>query len=415
MDILHIVGQQRLEGTVMISGSKQSAIPCLAAALLTDQQVILEGVPDIGDVATMIQIIEMLGAVVIRQGDMVTIDPSHVEPMPLTGTDTRKLRGSIYLMSVLAARFKQGVVGLPGGYAIGPRPIDLHIKALERLGVSMRNEQGVYYMHVEELKGNRIYLDLPSFGATISALLVAVMAEGTTVIENAACDPEVIDVSTMLTNMGASVKGAGTDEIRIKGIKTLQGCRHTLIPDRMEAGTFLAMGAVLGRVTVDNVIPLHLESIIQKLERFGANIEIADDAVTASVDMAKPIDIRVFHYGGFPSDLQPIISAVLLKPKGASVVVDKLYPQRFRHVQEMRRLNARITHEDASIIIRGGEDLRGTEIEAHDPRGAAALVLSGMLASGETLLHHAEVLDQSYEQFVEKLKGLGALVWRETV
>ena len=399
----------------MISGSKQSAIPCLAAALLTDQQVILEGVPDIGDVATMIQIIEMLGAVVTRQGDMVTIDPSHVEPMPLTGTDTRKLRGSIYLMSVLAARFKQGVVGLPGGYAIGPRPIDLHIKALERLGVAMRNEQGVYYMHVEELKGNRIYLDLPSFGATISALLVAVMAEGTTVIENAACDPEVIDVSTMLTNMGASVKGAGTDEIRIKGVKTLQGCRHTLIPDRMEAGTFLAMGAILGRVTVDNVIPLHLESIIQKLERFGANIELADDSVTASIDMAKPIDIRVFHYGGFPSDLQPIISAVLLKPKGASVVVDKLYPQRFRHVQEMRRLNARITHEDASIIIRGGEALRGTEIEAHDPRGAAALVLSGMLASGETSLHHAEVLDQSYEQFVEKLKGLGALVWRETV
>ena len=399
----------------MISGSKQSAIPCLAAALLTDQQVILEGVPDIGDVATMIQIIEMLGAVVTRQGDMVTIDPSHVEPMPLTGTDTRKLRGSIYLMSVLAARFKQGVVGLPGGYAIGPRPIDLHIKALERLGVAMRNEQGVYYMHVEELKGNRIYLDLPSFGATISALLVAVMAEGTTVIENAACDPEVIDVSTMLTNMGASVKGAGTDEIRIKGVKTLQGCRHTLIPDRMEAGTFLAMGAVLGRVTVDNVIPLHLESIIQKLERFGANIELADDSVTASIDMAKPIDIRVFHYGGFPSDLQPVISAVLLKPKGASVVVDKLYPQRFRHVQEMRRLNARITHEDASIIIRGGEALRGTEIEAHDPRGAAALVLSGMLASGETSLHHAEVLDQSYERFDEKLKGLGALVWRETV
>nr|WP_285801103.1 MULTISPECIES: UDP-N-acetylglucosamine 1-carboxyvinyltransferase [unclassified Exiguobacterium] len=412
---MHIVGQQRLEGTVMISGSKQSAIPCLAAALLTNQQVILEGVPDIGDVATMIQIIEMLGAVVTRQGDMVTIDPSHVEPMPLTGTDTRKLRGSIYLMSVLAARFKQGVVGLPGGYAIGPRPIDLHIKALERLGVEMRNEQGVYYMNVEELKGNRIYLDLPSFGATISALLVAVMAEGTTVIENAACDPEVIDVSTMLTNMGASVKGAGTDEIRIKGVETLQGCRHTLIPDRMEAGTFLAMGAVLGRVTVDNVIPLHLESIIQKLERFGAKIELADDSVTASIDMAKPIDIRVFHYGGFPSDLQPVISAVLLKPKGASVVVDKLYPQRFRHVQEMRRLNARITHEDASIIIRGGEALRGTEIEAHDPRGAAALVLSGMLASGETLLHHAEVLDQSYERFDEKLKGLGALVWRETV
>jgi len=399
----------------MISGSKQSAIPCLAAALLTNQQVILEGVPDIGDVATMIQIIEMLGAVVTRQGDMVTIDPSHVEPMPLTGTDTRKLRGSIYLMSVLAARFKQGVVGLPGGYAIGPRPIDLHIKALERLGVEMRNEQGVYYMNVEELKGNRIYLDLPSFGATISALLVAVMAEGTTVIENAACDPEVIDVSTMLTNMGASVKGAGTDEIRIKGVETLQGCRHTLIPDRMEAGTFLAMGAVLGRVTVDNVIPLHLESIIQKLERFGAKIELADDSVTASIDMAKPIDIRVFHYGGFPSDLQPVISAVLLKPKGASVVVDKLYPQRFRHVQEMRRLNARITHEDASIIIRGGEALRGTEIEAHDPRGAAALVLSGMLASGETSLHHAEVLDQSYERFDEKLKGLGALVWRETV
>ncbi|WP_294740206.1 UDP-N-acetylglucosamine 1-carboxyvinyltransferase [uncultured Exiguobacterium sp.] len=415
MDILHIVGQQRLEGTVSISGSKQSAIPCLAAALLTDQTVVLEGVPEIGDVATMIEILETLGAVVTRQGDMVTIDPSRVESMPLTGAETRKLRGSIYLMSVLAARFKQGVVGLPGGYAIGPRPIDLHIKALERLGVSVRNEQGVHYMRVDRLVGNRIYLDLPSFGATISALLVAVFAEGTTVIENAAYDPEVIDVSTMLTNMGASVKGAGTDEIRIKGVSQLSGCRHTLIPDRMEAGTFLTMGAALGRVTVDNVIPLHLESVIQKLERYGALIEATDDSVTATFQEAKPVDIRVFHYGGFPSDLQPVISAALLQAKGASIVVDKLYPQRFRHVQELRRLNARITHEDASIIIRGGENLLGTEIEAPDPRGGAALVLAGLLASGETTLHHAEVLDQSYERFDQKLKELGALVWRETI
>jgi len=352
---------------------------------------------------------------VTRQGDMVTIDPSRVESMPLTGAETRKLRGSIYLMSVLAARFKQGVVGLPGGYAIGPRPIDLHIKALERLGVSVRNEQGVHYMRVERLVGNRIYLDLPSFGATISALLVAVFAEGTTVIENAAYDPEVIDVSTMLTNMGASVKGAGTDEIRIKGVSQLSGCRHTLIPDRMEAGTFLTMGAALGRVTVDNVIPLHLESVIQKLERYGALIEATDDSVTATFQEAKPVDIRVFHYGGFPSDLQPVISAALLQAKGASIVVDKLYPQRFRHVQELRRLNARITHEDASIIIRGGETLLGTEIEAPDPRGGAALVLAGLLASGETTLHRAEVLDQSYERFDQKLKELGALVWRETI
>jgi len=415
VDILHIVGQQRLEGTVSISGSKQSAIPCLAAALLTEETVVLEGVPDILDVATMIEIIESLGAKVTRQGDMVTIDPRNVEPMPLTGMETRKLRGSVYLMSVLAARFKQGVVGLPGGYAIGPRPLDLHIKALERLGVSMRNEQGVYYLRAEELKGNRVYLDLPSFGATISALLVAVMAEGTTVIENAACDPEVVDVSTMLANMGANVKGAGTDEIRIKGTPHLVGCRHALIPDRMEAGTFLAMGACLGKVTVENVIPLHLESIIQKLERFGAKFEIADESVTVEADEKRPIDIRVFHYSGFPSDLQPVISAALLLPRGASVVVDKLYPQRFRHVQEMRRMNARITHEDASIIIRGGEKLLGTEIEAKDPRGAAALVLAGMLATGETSLLNAEALDKSYERFDEKLKGLGALVWRETV
>jgi UDP-N-acetylglucosamine 1-carboxyvinyltransferase len=415
VDILHIVGQQRLEGTVSISGSKQSAIPCLAAALLTDQTVILEVVPEIGDVATMIEILETLGTVVTRQGDMVTIDPSRVESMPLTGAETRKLRGSIYLMSVLAARFKQGVVGLPGGYDIGPRPIGLHIKALERLGVSVRNEQGVHYMRVDRLVGNRIYLDLPSFGATISALLVAVFAEGTTVIENAAYDPEVIDVSTMLTNMGANVKGAGTDEIRIKGVSRLSGCRHTLIPDRMEAGTFLTMGAALGRVTVDNVIPLHLESVIQKLERYGALIEVTDDSVTATFHEAKPVDIRVFHYGGFPSDLQPVISAALLQAKGASIVVDKLYPQRFRHVQELRRLNARIMHEDASIIIRGGESLLGTEIEAPDPRGGAALVLAGLLASGETTLHHAEVLDQSYERFDQKLTELGALVWRETI
>jgi UDP-N-acetylglucosamine 1-carboxyvinyltransferase len=270
-------------------------------------------------------------------------------------------------------------------------------------------------MRVDRLVGNRIYLDLPSFGATISALLVAVFAEGTTVIENAAYDPEVIDVSTMLTNMGANVKGAGTDEIRIKGVSRLSGCRHTLIPDRMEARTFLTMGAALGRVTVDNDIPLHLESVIQKLERYGALIEVTDDSVTATFHEAKPVDIRVFHYGGFPSDLQPVISAALLQAKGASIVVDKLYPQRFRHVQELRRLNARIMHEDASIIIRGGESLLGTEIEAPDPRGGAALVLAGLLASGETTLHHAGELDQSYERFDQKLTELGALVWRETI
>ncbi|QUP87549.1 UDP-N-acetylglucosamine 1-carboxyvinyltransferase [Exiguobacterium sp. PFWT01] len=413
MEILHIVGQQKLEGTVEISGAKQSALPCLVAALLTEESVTIENVPMIEDVEVMVNLLKELGVRVERDGERMTIHSNEAVAMPLLGSETRKVRAAVYLLGVFAARFGKGAVGLPGGYAIGPRPIDLHLKALERLGIHVENESGLYHVRVDELVGNRIYLDLRSFGATVSAMLAAVLATGTTVIENAACDPEVVDVATMLTSMGAHVSGAGTDEIRIKGVERLHGCTHTLIPDRLEAGTFMMFGAVSGHVTVQPVIPTHLEGVIQKLLDFGADVEVGEESITVTANQFMPTDIRVFHYSGYPSDLQPVMTAALLKANGTSVVTDKLYAQRFRHIAEMRRMNAQITLEDASAVIRGGNQLANAEMECTDARSAAALVLSALQASGESTLLHAERLNDSYVDFVGKLKQLGALVWVE--
>nr|WP_251125358.1 UDP-N-acetylglucosamine 1-carboxyvinyltransferase [Exiguobacterium sp. s37] len=413
VEILHIVGQQKLEGTVEISGAKQSALPCLVAALLTEESVTIENVPMIEDVEVMVNLLKELGVRVERDGERMTIHSNEAVAMPLLGSETRKVRAAVYLLGVFAARFGKGAVGLPGGYAIGPRPIDLHLKALERLGIHVENESGLYHVRVDELVGNRIYLDLRSFGATVSAMLAAVLATGTTVIENAACDPEVVDVATMLTSMGAHVSGAGTDEIRIKGVERLRGCTHTLIPDRLEAGTFMMFGAVSGHVTVQPVIPTHLEGVIQKLLDFGADVEVGEESITVTANQFMPTDIRVFHYSGYPSDLQPVMTAALLKADGTSVVTDKLYAQRFRHIAEMRRMNAQITLEDASAVIRGGNQLANAETECTDARSAAALVLSALQASGESTLLHAERLNDSYVDFVGKLKQLGALVWVE--
>lgn len=415
VDVLHIMGQQKLVGTVEISGAKQSALPCLVATLLTEDPVTIENVPVIEDVEVMITLLQELGVRVEREGERMTFHSKGAVAMPLLGSETRKVRAAVYLLGVFAARFGKGAVGLPGGYAIGPRPIDLHLKALERLGIHVENEAGLYHVRVDALTGNRIYLDLRSFGATVSAMLAAVLAEGTTIIENAACDPEVVDVATMLTSMGAHVSGAGTDEIRIKGVTTLHGCTHTLIPDRHEAGTFMMFGAVSGEVTVQPVIPNHLDGVVQKLRDYGAVVEVGEEAITVRARAFEPTDIRVFHYSGYPTDLQPIMSAALLKADGTSVVTDKLYPQRFRHIAEMRRMNAQITLEDASAVIRGGTPLANAEMECADARSGAALVLAGMQASGESTLLHAEKLNDSYVDFVGKLKQLGALVWLDEV
>nr|WP_251128687.1 UDP-N-acetylglucosamine 1-carboxyvinyltransferase [Exiguobacterium sp. s26] len=415
VEILHIVGQQKLEGTVDISGAKQSALPCLVAALLTEEPVTIENVPVIEDVEVMLSLLQELGVAIERDGERMTLHAKDAVAMPLLGSETRKVRAAVYLLGVFAARFGKGAVGLPGGYAIGPRPIDLHLKALERLGIKVENESGLYHVNAEKLEGNRIYLDLRSFGATVSAMLAAVLANGTTVIENAAIDPEIVDVATMLTSMGAHVIGAGTDEIRIKGVDKLHGCTHTLIPDRLEAGTFMIYGAVAGEVTVRNVIPTHLEGVIQKLLDYGADVEVGEETITVRANAFKPIDIRVFHYSGYPTDLQPIMSAALLKADGTSIVTDKLYAQRFRHIAEMRRMNAQITLEDASAVIRGGTTLANAEMECADARSGAALTLAGLQASGESTVIHAEKLNDSYVDFVGKLKQLGALVWVDEV
>ncbi|MFE5278657.1 UDP-N-acetylglucosamine 1-carboxyvinyltransferase, partial [Bacillus cereus] len=335
--------------------------------------------------------------------------------MPLPNGKVKKLRASYYLMGAMLGRFKKAVIGLPGGCHLGPRPIDQHIKGFEALGASVTNEQGAIYLRADELVGARIYLDVVSVGATINIMLAAVRAKGRTIIENAAKEPEIIDVATLLTNMGAKIKGAGTDVIRIDGVDELHGCRHTIIPDRIEAGTYLILGAAVGEgILIDNIIPQHLESLIAKLREMGVPIETKDDQVfVGKADTFKAVDIKTLVYPGFPTDLQQPFTSLLTKAEGTSVVTDTIYGARFKHIDELRRMNANIKVEGRSAIISGPVKLQGAKVKASDLRAGASLVIAGLIAEGVTEITGVDHIDRGYSHLVEKLEGLGATIWRE--
>ncbi|MBS4206811.1 UDP-N-acetylglucosamine 1-carboxyvinyltransferase [Bacillus sp. FJAT-50079] len=415
MEKLKIAGGYPLKGTIKVSGAKNSAVALIPATILAESPVSIEGLPDISDVHTLQSLLEEIGGDVTFQDGQMTVDPSQMISMPLPNGKVKKLRASYYLMGAMLGRFKKAVIGLPGGCYLGPRPIDQHIKGFEALGAKVTNEQGAIYLRADELRGARIYLDVVSVGATINIMLAAVRAKGRTIIENAAKEPEIIDVSTLLTNMGAKIKGAGTDVIRIDGVETLTGCRHTIIPDRIEAGTYMILGAAVGEgVLIDNVIPFHLESLIAKLREMGVPIETGDEQVfIGKGNQLNAVDIKTLVYPGFPTDLQQPFTALLSQAKGTSLVTDTIYSARFKHIDELRRMNADIKVEGSSAIINGPAKLQGAKVKASDLRAGAALVIAGLMAEGITEVSGLEHIDRGYSGLVEKLNGLGATIWRE--
>ncbi len=418
MEKLMIAGGYPLKGTVRISGAKNSAVALIPATILADSPVTIEGLPDISDVSMLKGLLEEIGGTVQFSDEEMTVDPSNMISMPLPNGKVKKLRASYYLMGAMLGRFNKAVIGLPGGCHLGPRPIDQHIKGFEALGASVTNEQGAIYLRADELRGARIYLDVVSVGATINIMLAAVRAKGRTVIENAAKEPEIIDVATLLTNMGAKIKGAGTDVIRIDGVEHLHGCRHTIIPDRIEAGTYMIIGAAASEgILIDNVIPHHLESLTAKLREMGVNVESEDDQIFVSPGTKglKAVDIKTLVYPGFPTDLQQPITTLLTKAEGSSVVTDTIYSARFKHIDELRRMNANIKVEGRSAIISGPVQLQGAKVKASDLRAGAALVIAGLMAEGVTEVTGLEHIDRGYSSLVDKLNGLGATIWRETL
>lgn len=409
-----IKGNRPLAGEVTISGAKNSAVALIPSAILADSPVILEGVPDIQDVHSLIEILEIMGATVHFSNNILEIDPREIVSIPMPHGKINSLRASYYFMGTLLGKFGEAVVGLPGGCYLGPRPIDLHVKGFEALGAEVTNEHGAMYLRTENkgLRGNRIFMDVVSVGATINVMLAAVKAKGQTVIENAAREPEIIDVATLLNNMGAKVRGAGTDVIRIEGVETLHGCRHFMIPDRIEAGTYLALAAAVGNgIRVKNVIFEHLESFIAKLQEIGVHMKISEDEIEVYPSKKlKPANIMTYPYPGFATDLQQPLTALLLMTTGTSEIIDTIYAKRVNHVPELARMGADITVEGNMIIVNGPNKLHGTEVVASDLRAGACLVIAGLLAEGTTTIYNVDYILRGYDHIIEKLTALGASI-----
>lgn len=416
MDKLIINGGKPLAGTVTISGAKNSAVALIPAALLADGPVVIENLPRIQDVDIYHELLQEMGADVLFEEDWMEVDGREMRLMLMPNGRIKKLRASYYLWGALLAKFGVAQVGLPGGCDLGPRPVDLHIKGFEAMGAEVENKNGVMTIRAKNgrLQGARIYLDLVSVGATINIMLAAAKAEGVTIIENAAREPEIVDVATLLNNMGANIKGAGTDMIRIQGVERLRGCRHTIIPDRIEAGTYMiAAAATNGNVLVENVIPKHLESLTAKLREIGAQVVEMDDCIQViGQEGYRSIDVKTSPYPGFPTDLQQPITTLLTLAKGSSIVTDNIYSSRFRHVDELRRMGASLKIEGRSAVIEGGSRLNGAKVVASDLRAGAALFIAGLATSGTTELEGLEHIDRGYENLVGKLQTLGADVER---
>lgn len=411
MDVFKVHGGNRLKGTIKVSGAKNSAVALIPAAILADSPVVIEGLPEILDVWTLKALLEEIGGnVTFEQGNM-TIDPTHMVDMPLPNGNVKKLRASYYLMGAMLGRFKQAVIGLPGGCYLGPRPIDQHIKGFEALGAKVTNEHGAIYLRAEKLVGAKIYLDVSSVGATINIMLAAVLAEGQTIIENAAKEPEIIDVATLLTSMGANIKGAGTNVIRIDGVEKLHGTTHTIIPDRIEAGTYMLLAAAIGDgVVIDNVIPMHVDSLTAKMREMGIEvIEEEERIVIPKVDYPiKAVDIKTLVYPGFPTDLQQPFSTLLTQAEGMAVITDTIYSARFKHIAELNRMGANGKVEGRTAIITGPTSLTGTTVTATDLRAGAALIIAALIAKGETIIHDIYHIERGYSHIVDKLVGIGA-------
>ena len=397
-----INGGKPLKGEVAISGAKNSVVALIPAAILSDDIVILDGVPAISDVDSLIEIMEVMGAKIKREGETLEIDPRGVKNQPMPYGKINSLRASYYFYGSLLSRFGEATVGLPGGCDLGPRPIDLHLKAFEAMGAQVSYEGEAMRLATDEepIHGSHIYMDTVSVGATINTILAATKAKGRTIIENAAREPEIIDVATLLNNMGAHVRGAGTDVITIEGVESLHGTHHQVIPDRIEAGTYIAMAAAIGEgVRITNVLYEHLESYIVKLEEMGVRMTVEEDAIFVEKQSTlKAVSVKTSPYPGFATDLQQPITPLL----------DTIYEKRTNHIAELVRMGADISIVGGRIAYQGPNKLTGAPVKASDLRAGAALVTAGLMADGQTEITNVEFILRGYSNIIEKLTALGA-------
>lgn len=412
MKIMEIEGNRELNGTIRVSGAKNATVALIPAAILTDEEVTICNVPEITDTDALCDILSELNVDVKRASESIVINPQQMKNKEIAEKFSKKLRASYYFMGALLGKFKRAVMYFPGGCSIGARPIDLHLKGFEALGAKVTNEKNKYIVEAEELQGANIYLDIASVGATINIMLAAVKANGITVIDNAAKEPEIVNVATFLNNMGAKISGAGTSTIKIEGVESLHKCFHEVIPDRIEAGTYIIIGALCGKnLKIDNIIPEHIDSLLSKLEEIGTELQVGTDYVIVSKsNHYKPTTIKTAVYPGFPTDLQQPFTVLLTQCHGKSKVMETIWENRFMHIPYLKDLGADVIVKNQTATIIGPTKLTGSSVVATDLRAGAAMVAAGLLAEGKTTITNVEHILRGYEQIVEKLTNVGAKI-----
>lgn len=410
MKKIKINGGKELKGTIKISGAKNSAVALVPASLLSDGVVSIDNVPNISDIDALNEILEYLGAKVVRENDRMIIDQSNLENKEIPEVKAKKLRASYYFMSALLGKYKSVKMYFPGGCSIGARPIDQTLKGYRALGAEVIEEGNKFIITADELVGNEVSLDMPSVGATINTMLVAVKARGITTILNAAKEPEIVNVATFLNNMGAKISGAGTSEIKIEGVSKLKDGFIEVIPDRIEAGTYVIAGALVGnKLKIENIIPDHIESLTSKLKEMNVPIEIYDDyLIVSKANKMKNVTVKTLGYPGFPTDLQQPMTTLLIGCDGKSILEETIYENRFQNVAFLNEMGADIIIDKRKIYINGPKELIGKEVVATDLRAGACLVLAGLKASGTTIIKDAEHILRGYENIIEKLTNVGA-------
>ena len=410
-----IEGGNKLKGVLNISGAKNSAVGILPAVVLSEEKCIIKNLPNIRDVIYLKDLLISLGAQVELEGSStMVVDSSTINSFTIDYELAKEMRASYYFIGSLLGRFKKAEVPFPGGCDIGVRPIDQHIKGFEALGAKITLEHGIIKAEAEELIGAPIYLYMPSVGATINIMLAAVKAKGLTTIENAAKEPYIVDVANFLNAMGANIKGAGTDIIKIKGVESLKGCEHSIIPDFIEAGTYMiAAAATRGDVTLNNVIPTHVEAVSAKMKEMGIEVYEYEDSIRVKCDTRpRAVNIKTLYYPGFPTDVQQPMSVLLSTAEGTSIVTESIWEGRFKYVDELKRMGAKIKVEDSVAIVEGIHKLWGTSVYATDLRAGAAMVVAGLIAEGETVIGNVKYIDRGYEFLEQKLVSLGAKIKR---
>lgn len=417
MEKFRVYGQDRLQGEITISGAKNAALPILFAAILSTEPIILSNVPNLKDIDTTFKILRKLGVVVERdEQGIVHLDASKIDHYVAPYELVKTMRASIWALAPLVARFNQGQVSLPGGCSIGARPVDMHISGLEKLGVQITLDEGYVKAKVENrLVGSTIVMEKVSVGATISVMIAATLAQGTTILENAAREPEITDTALFLNKMGAKIIGAGTDIIIIEGVERLTGCEHSVVADRIETGTFLVAGAISGgRVTCTGIKANTLDAVIDKLREAGAKIDITENSITLDMQGNRPkaVNIRTAPYPGFPTDMQAQFTLLNMVAEGTSIITETIFENRFMHIPELIRMGAKAEIEGNTAVCYGVESLSGAEVMATDLRASASLVLAGCIASGETIVDRIYHIDRGYERIEEKLRALGGRIER---